>query len=137
LEDVGITINLNVLPAASMREMKANQKLEFFRASWIADYPDEENYLSLFYSKNFAPAGPNYTHFSNEIFDSLYNTSMSELNSKKRIDLYRKMDSIIMEKSPVIILYYDEVLRFVNKKVKGMTVNPVNLLNLKKVTIEK
>ncbi len=137
LEEVGITINLNVLPAASMREMKANQKLEFFRASWIADYPDEENYLSLFYSKNFAPAGPNYTHFSNEIFDSLYNTSMSELNSKKRIDLYRKMDSIIMEKSPVIILYYDEVLRFVNKKVKGMTVNPVNLLNLKKVTIEK
>ncbi len=137
LEDVGITVELNVLPPASMRDMKANQKLDFFRASWIADYPDEENYLSLFYSKNFAPAGPNYTHFSNPVFDSLYNISMSVLDTKTRTTLYRQMDSIVMEESPVVILYYDEVLRFVNKRVKGMTINPVNLLNLKKVKIGK
>jgi peptide/nickel transport system substrate-binding protein len=137
LEDVGITINLNVLPAASMREMKANQKLEFFRASWIADYPDEENYLSLFLSDNFAPAGPNYTHFSDKTFDSLYNVSMSVINTEKRTAIYRKMDSIVMEQSPVVILYYDQVLRFVNKRVKGMTVNPVNLLNLKNVKIDE
>lgn len=137
LEEVGITINLNVLPAASMREMKANQKLEFFRASWIADYPDEENYLSLFLSDNFAPAGPNYTHFSDKTFDSLYNVSMSVINTEKRTAIYRKMDSIVMEQSPVVILYYDQVLRFVNKRVKGMTVNPVNLLNLKNVKIDE
>ncbi len=135
LQDIGLTINLNVLPVASMREMKANQKLEFFRASWIADYPDEENYLSLFYSKNFAPNGPNYTHFSNPEFDAMYLQSLTNMEANKRTLLYRRMDSLIMEESPVIILYYDEVLRFVRKRVQGMTINPINLLNLKRVRI--
>ena len=55
-------------------------KSSFFRASWIADYPDPENFLALFYSKNKSPFGPNYTHFSNEKYDSLYELSFIELN---------------------------------------------------------
>ena len=47
--------------------------------------------------------------------------------------LYRQMDSLVMSQSPVVVLYYDEALRFVNKSVLGMTSNPINLLNLKKV----
>jgi len=133
LQNVGMDVHINVLPAGSMREMKAHQKLNFFRASWIADYPDEENYLSLFYSKNFAPNGPNYTHFSNKQFDSLYERSLSITDRPHRTQLYRQMDSLVMEQSPVIILYYDEALRFVQKNIKGMTNNAINLLNLKKV----
>ena len=49
------------------------------------DYPDSENYLSLFYSKNFTPNGPNYTHFSNEEFDRLYELSTQESDVKKEL----------------------------------------------------
>ncbi|MBT7553996.1 MAG: ABC transporter substrate-binding protein, partial [Flavobacteriaceae bacterium] len=49
---IGINIKINILPPSSLRQAKSNGKLEMFRASWIADYPDAENYLSLFYSKN-------------------------------------------------------------------------------------
>ncbi|WP_204324359.1 hypothetical protein, partial [Stenotrophomonas maltophilia] len=41
-----------------------------FRGSWIADYPDAENYMAMFYSKN--PAPPNYTRYQNPTFDTLY-----------------------------------------------------------------
>ncbi len=133
LQDVGFVIEIQVSPPAAVREMKALSKLSFFRASWIADYPDEENYLSLFYSKNFAPNGPNYTHFSNAEFDSLYRAAFLETDIKKRIGLYRKMDSLVMQEAPVAVLYYDQVSRFVQKNVRGMTGNPVNLLNLERV----
>ena len=54
----GLNIDIEVIPAAALKEAKANGKLEMFRASWIADYPDAQNYLSLFYSKNFTPFWP-------------------------------------------------------------------------------
>ena len=50
LSELGIKISIDVNPPATLKELKAQAKLPFFRASWIADYPDEENYLSLFYS---------------------------------------------------------------------------------------
>jgi len=131
--DVGIQMEIEVSPPAAIREMKATSKINFFRASWIADYPDEENYLSLFYSENFAPNGPNYTHFKNPEFDELYLQSFAVNNRKGRTHLYREMDSLLMEDASVVVLYYDESLRFIQKNVEGMTPNPINLLNLKTV----
>ena len=133
LKDVGIRILIEVSPTATVREQKAHGKLNFFRASWIADYPDEENYLSMFYTQNFAPNGPNYTHFSNTHIDSLYLASFSTIDKVTRINQYRTIDSLIMEEAPVAILYYDKVIRFVQKDVTGMTINPINMLNLERV----
>ena len=72
LNELGFTLKIEVNPPATLRNLIANQKVPFFRGSWIADYPDAENYLSLFYSKNFSPKGPNYTHFKDSKYDVLY-----------------------------------------------------------------
>ncbi|HEY9114928.1 MAG TPA: hypothetical protein VIN10_09505, partial [Bacteroidales bacterium] len=79
------------------------------------------------------PNGPNYTHFKNPEFDELYLQSLSVNNRKGRTHLYREMDSLLMEDASVVVLYYDESLRFIQKNVEGMTPNPINLLNLKTV----
>lgn len=131
--EVGIDLKIDISPPAAMKEMKAQCKLPFFRASWIADYPDGENYLSLFYSKNFAPGGPNYTHFSDPRFDLLYEKAMATVDDSVRNQLYRQMEGIMMEASPVVILYYDRVLRFVRNEVTGLEGDPMNLLTLKTV----
>jgi peptide/nickel transport system substrate-binding protein len=133
LGEIGIQVNINVNPPAALRELKAQAKLPFFRASWIADYPDAENYLSMFYSENFCPSGPNYTHFKNEIFDKLYELALVEADPENRFKLYAKMDSIVMEEAPVVILYYDQVLRFTHTNIKGLGSNPINLLDLRRV----
>lgn len=136
LSGIGLEISLQVNTAGAVREMKANSKTAFFRASWIADYPDAENYLSLFHSENFAPSGPNYTHYSNPEFDQLYQKSQLTLSDSLRYSFYRQMDSIVMADAPVVILYYDQVLRFVRKRISGLGSNPVNLLDLRKVKKE-
>ncbi len=133
LEKIGLNVTVDVIPPSTLRQGKANGKLPIFRASWIADYPDAENYLSLFYSKNFTPNGPNYTHFQNADFDRLYEASISEVNDAKRYQLYQQMDSILIEEAPVVPLYYDEVIRFTRKNVQGLGINPIDLLDLRKV----
>lgn len=136
LGELGIKIKLEVNPPATHNELVAKQELPFFRKSWVADYPDAENYLSLFYSKNFAPEGPNYTHFKNLEYDSLYEKSLSIVEDSLRFKLYHQMDSIIIEEAVVVPLFYDEVVRFVRKDVEGMGINAMNLLNLKRVRKE-
>jgi peptide/nickel transport system substrate-binding protein len=130
---IGIDLRIEVSPPAAVKEMKSEAKLPFFRASWIADYPDAENYLSMFYSRNFCPKGPNYTRFSNAAFDQLYERSMATVNDSLRYQCYRQMEKIMMTESPVVILYYDQVLRFVQKNIEGLGINPMNLLTLKRV----
>ncbi|UNY97659.1 ABC transporter substrate-binding protein [Zhouia spongiae] len=133
VEKIGLKVNIDVVPSSTLRQSKATGKLDIFRASWVADYPDAENYLSLYYSKNFAPNGPNYTHFSNKTFDKWYEHALRETNDSLRNELYKKMDSLIMDKAPVVPLYYDEAIRFTHKNLRGLNANPVNMLHLKKV----
>ena len=133
LQKIGIKIVIDLMPTATLRQAKSSGKLEAFRASWIADYPDAENYLSLFYSANFSPGGPNYTHFKQAEFDALYKKALLQSSLDERIALYREMDEMIMQYYPVVPLYYDQAVRFVQKNIQGFEMNPLNLLYLKRV----
>ncbi len=133
LQKVGLRVEINVMPPSTLRQMKSSGELDAFRASWIADYPDAENYLSLFYSKNFTPNGPNYTHFKSAVYDSIYEHSLSMVDIDTRKLDYQKMDSIIIAEAPIIPLYYDQVVRFTRKNISGLTPNPQNFLVLKRV----
>lgn len=129
----GLKVKIDVMPPSTLRETKAKGQLSIFRGSWIADYPDAENYLFIFHSKSFSPNGANYTHYSNKEFDVLYEKAIKITDNEKRHKLYQKMDSLLMESAPVVPLYYDEVVRFTQKNVEGLGINPINHLHLKRV----
>jgi peptide/nickel transport system substrate-binding protein len=61
---------------------------------------------------------------------------MTTPNDTLRIQKYLQMDRLVMENYPVVPLYYDEVVRFVQRNIKGMEINPINLLILKNVSKE-
>ena len=131
LEDVGLHIQIEVVQKSLLLEETAQSRALFFRGSWIADYPDAENYLSVFYSKN--PAPPNYTRFSDPVFDRLYEQALLENNDSIRYTLYRQMDQRIIDASPVVPLWYDEVVHLINPRVQGFDPNALNLLELRRV----
>lgn len=133
LEKIGISVVIDVMPPATLQQKRGSGDIDIFRGSWIADYPDAQNYLSLFYSPNFSPNGPNYTHFQNQAYDSIYRRSFGYPEMDKRAAVYQKLDSIIISQAPVVPLFYDVAVRFVNKNVDGLGINPQNVLSLKKV----
>ena len=137
VEQLGLQCKMEEMPPATMRKLRENGSLQFFRASWVADYPDAENYLSLFITANQSPAGPNYSHYSNPRFDQVYATAMSSTDVAERNAYYTEMDSLMMLDAPVVVLFYDEVLRFVNSHVEGLGCNATNLLDLRKVKINQ
>jgi oligopeptide transport system substrate-binding protein len=133
LSAVGIKVKVDVSPNASLRDLMSKNEVNFFRGSWIADYPDAENYLSVFYSKNRVPFGPNYTGYFNKDFDRLFEQSYYENDPEKRYALYHKMDNMIMEYGSMIPLFYDQSVVMLQNNITGYPMNPLNLMILKRV----
>jgi ABC-type transport system substrate-binding protein len=130
-DESGIPVQVEVVQKSLLLEMTSNSRAAFFRGSWIADYPDAENYLSVFYSKN--PAPPNYTRYSNPVFDAAFEKAIKETNDSLRYKLYQQADQVMMNDAPVVPLWYDKAIRLVQPHVKGFRPNALNLLELRKV----
>jgi len=130
-EEAGIPVQVEVVQKSLLLELTSNSRALFFRGSWIADYPDAENYLSVFYSKN--PAPPNYTRYKNPAFDKLFESALAETNDSLRYELYKEADQVMINDAPVIPLWYDEWIHFTQPEIKNFNVNGLNLLELRKV----
>ncbi len=130
-EDIGIKCKLDILESATLRNNMRKGQLPIFRGSWIADYPDAENYFTMFYSKN--PAPPNYTQFTSDTFDTLYEAALIENNDEKRFQLYQEMDKLLVDEAPVVFLFYDQTALCTQANIQGLTKNALNLLVLKYV----
>jgi peptide/nickel transport system substrate-binding protein len=131
LQEVGLQVQVDVVQKSLLLDLTSTSKTLFFRGSWIADYPDAENYLSVFYSKN--PAPPNYTRYDNPAFDAVFERAIRETNDSVRYELYRQADQIMIDDAPVVPLWYDVVIRLVQPYVQGFQPNALNLLELRRV----
>ena len=135
LKDIGIDAQLDFMQASTMRSSQVGGELPFWRGNWGADYFDPENFMALFYSKNHSPMGPNYTHYQNAAADSLYELAMKLTDFEVRKKLYNEMEQIVLEDSPMIILYYNQIVYLKNKKVTRMYIDGLNTMILKNVII--
>lgn len=131
LLQIGIKMEVEVIQKSLLMEQTSKSQATFFRGSWIADYPDAENYLSVFYGKN--PAPPNYTRYKNAAFDLLYEQALSEKNDLLRYKLYQQMDRLVINDAPVVPLWYDMAIHLVHKNIVNFYPNSLNLLELRRV----
>jgi peptide/nickel transport system substrate-binding protein len=133
LAENNIKIQISIDKPSVLRQAVNSGEYEFFKKSWVADYPDEDNFMSLFYSKNFSPKGVNFFHFKNNLFDQLYELALNEKDRNVKNKLYQEMERIIIEEAPIVPLYYDEIVRLVSHSIINLQTNPMNLLHLKSV----
>lgn len=135
LKDLGIDAQLDFMQASTLRSSQVGGEIAFWRGNWGADYFDPENFMALFYSKNHTPMGPNYTHYTNAKADSLYELAMKLTDFPARVKLYNEMEQIVLEDSPLIILYYNQIVYLKNKKVSNMYIDGLNTMILKRARI--
>lgn len=134
LKAVNIPARLEIIQPNILKQQMSRSQAVFFRAQWIGDYPDAETYLAFFNSQ--FPAPPNYTRYHNPAFDLLYSESMN-LPDSLRYRAYRALDSMAISDAPLVPLFYDQYLHFTQNKVHGFAENPMNLIDLKRVWIDK
>ncbi len=132
-EVLGVDVSIDLNDGKVCLDLAETGRINFFKMGWLADYPEGENYLTLFYGSSFSPEGPNRFHYKNKLFDDLYAASISVKEAKERGEIYEKMDAIMMNDAPAIVLYYGQILALMDKKVKGFKLDPMNTLLLERV----
>jgi peptide/nickel transport system substrate-binding protein len=130
---LGLNITLKVLEWPQYLDQTENAKAPLYRAGWIADYPEPENFLNLLYSKNIAPSGPspiNSTRYSNPKFDALFEQALSTLDDAARYALYLQAEQIAIDDAPMIFIYHDLDYRLVQPYVRGYSSNAMDRRDL-------
>jgi peptide/nickel transport system substrate-binding protein len=124
------------LQGAAFRDQASKCQLAVFRKSWLADYAHPENFYSVFTTNRFTPNGPNYTHYTNSNYDKIYDALGASNNSDSTLIYCEQLEQLLNEETPVIPLYYDQVMHFIRSNVKNLPTNSVNMLDLRRVKKE-
>lgn len=137
LNNLGLEVKIEVHPASFLRKLRNDQAINCFRGSWFADYPDAEDFMVCFETRNFGPGGPNYFHYSDPTLDEMVQASNRALSDPERLELLAKADRYARESVPCVIIYYDQSIRLTQNWVEGLYANPGNLLRLREVRKDK
>lgn len=119
IQELGLEIEIELYDWPTFLEKMRKNQLQIIGGSgWMADYPDTENFLQVFYSKN--ASWPNSTNYASAEFDRIYEQVRLMPDCPQRTRLYRQAERIVMEDLPVAfvfhrigyILYHDWVGNF-------------------------
>lgn len=141
-DNLNINIELNVIPLAQHLDNTMKGKSAFFRLGWMADFPNPENFLYLFYGKNVPKSMsetsfPNLARYNNSEFDSFYDKAMNSDKVSEIVTNFQKAEQILMNDAAVISLWYDEGYRLLQPYVKNFPNNPMQYRDLSEVYFEK
>jgi ABC-type transport system substrate-binding protein len=103
-DEIGVILKPSYNTWPAFIEKMNRRQAQIFQLGWVADYPDAENFLQLFYSKNESP-GPNHANYRNAEFDVLYEKVRFMQDSPERTKLYEQMAGMVVEDCPWIFLY--------------------------------
>jgi len=103
-QKIGIVLKASYNTWPAFIEKMNRRQSQMFSLGWVADYPDAENFLQLFYSKNESP-GPNHANYRNAEIDRMYEEIRTMQDTPERTAIYEKMAGIIIEDCPWVYMY--------------------------------
>lgn len=128
LGKIGVKIRLQIVEWAQHLQSVDDGQPVFYRLGWVADYPDPENFLSLLWSRNFSPNGPNYSRYSNSEYDRLFEEALLVTDPVRQMELYQQAERIAVEEAPWLFLYYTVRYRLLQPYVRNLVFNPQELV---------
>jgi peptide/nickel transport system substrate-binding protein/oligopeptide transport system substrate-binding protein len=143
LKNIGMPIELRRLDWAAHIKLVDDGSVMFFRQSWIADYPDPENFLTvLFHSRNAGAAG-NTSRYRNPKLDRLFDEADGlPQSSPARYARYAEAEQTILDEAVWVSLYHYTSRALIKPSVKGLERSalssaPEFLAPLRKVWLDK
>jgi peptide/nickel transport system substrate-binding protein/oligopeptide transport system substrate-binding protein len=104
--ELGIKLNIHIVDWGVHLDTVDRGEPEMFRMGWTVDYLDPDNFLYVnLHSGNFGAKG-NHSYYSNLEADKLMEEGRVETDTDKRMEIYKKVEQIVVEDAPWIFLFY-------------------------------
>ena len=105
----------------------------FFNYGWIADYPDPHNFLDVLFRGGVTN---NVGGYNNDEVNALLDQAGVEDDAAERGRIYRRVERLLVDDAAAIPLYYSRSQYLVNPNVRGLSLTPFGLLDLRNVVLE-
>ncbi|MDF3055162.1 MAG: ABC-type dipeptide transporter, periplasmic component [Gammaproteobacteria bacterium] len=140
-EKLGIELDVEITDSNRFQEKMRNGDAQFFMYGWTADYPDPENFLFLFYSRNgqVKYEGVNATNYENPAYDKLFEQMQQMPNNQARFDIIQKMIGILRKDTPWVGEMFTESLTLSQQWLDPYKPNSVtsNVLKYQRIDPQK
>jgi peptide/nickel transport system substrate-binding protein/oligopeptide transport system substrate-binding protein len=137
LSQIGITLNIKYETHwPKFHELLSLRKVPMFMYAWYADFPDPDNFLDiLFHSKSRS----NFMAYHNKEVDRLLNHAKTERDYLKRMEMYRRVEEIILSEAPIVPMVNHLFQMAYQPYVRGVEVNALGgpYIPMKKIWLEK
>ena len=132
-QNLNVATELDGKELASFRDQLSNKKYSISRASWYGDYNDP----STFTDKYLPGSGNNDSDWRNEKFAALCAEAARETDAVKRLRLFEQAETILLEEAPIMPLFHYVNSGMFRDNVKGLPMNPRNMVMLKSAEVRK
>lgn len=138
-KNIGVKLTIRLCSFQERQEAVASGKAKIWRAAWIADYPDPETFLSMFYGKYMQNNNwnPNSFGFNDSGYNSLIDQILKEAKPDKRTELMMKADQILIDKAAVMPILISDHIVMTNVRVRNFEASPLEHLDLTSVYIKE
>lgn len=134
LKEIGIESEIMRVPSDKYLIPENIAKCSMFMQGWIADTGDPDNYLEpLFNPDNYT----DFTGYNNPEVIKLMKTARGIINPEKRIEMYKNIQSMIIEDCPWIFLYHQQSGFAARDGVLGVKVSSLGRIKFDEIMIER
>ncbi|MEE8413257.1 MAG: peptide ABC transporter substrate-binding protein [Dehalococcoidales bacterium] len=133
-ENLGVEVKVRQLEPERFFYNLKEEKDEMFDMGWIADYPHPQDFLEILFSTG---TENNYGEYSNPEVDALLKRAGVELDTELSLELYREAEQILVDDAAMLPLWFGRNFVLVKPHIRGYDLNPMGLVDLSGVTIER
>ncbi len=131
-KNLGLEISIRSFDHKTFRAQLELYSFPIFLNSWSADYPDPDNFLSVF----LGAAGNNRTRWKNSEYDAKVLLARYHQNPKAREKLYDEAQRLLVEEDAALLpLFNEPILALVNPRVKNLRINALNALQMRSIEL--
>ena len=122
LHQVGITVELRTAKSWQhyKTELLGKQPRALYRYAWFADFPAPANFFAVLFHTQSAM---NIANYSNPEVDRLLELAQRESAYLTRLQVYRRIEELIMQDAPVVNLLYATFEHLFRPYVRGLALN--------------
>jgi len=140
MEVLGVRVDFEVKSLAQKLEDAKYARADLIRSGWLADFPNPENFLSIFYGASVPsdlnkPSYPNTTRYKNPEFDKLFEKGRMAKSREESYMYFSQAEQAMMNDAPIMMLWYDENYRLIKSRVKRLPANPIRYRDCSEVYV--
>jgi peptide/nickel transport system substrate-binding protein len=138
-QNLGIDLKIKLCTFEERERAILSGKAKIWRSGWIADYPDAENFLSLFYSGSIKDnaTSVNAFKFHDKAYDALFEKAIKELDETKRNALFANCDQMIVDEAAVMPIMTDDFMVMINARIRDFQTNSMENLDFSAIYIKE